>query len=369
MHILSVGTAHPPHFYDQDQLLAAFERNWNEQHHNPKRVAQFHQAVCVGGRYLALPMEEYPKLNTFGETNDQFIRVGLDVAEQAIHAALDQAALKPADVDCIFFASVTGIATPSLDARLINRVGFRNDIKRYPLFGLGCVAGAAGIARLNDYLVGHKQGVALLVCVELCSLTLQKDDLSVANLIGSGLFGDGAAAVVAVGNEHSRAGSDTTANNNTANNNSKETVFGPKVLETASSFYPNTERVMGWDITENGFKIVLSAEVPDVVRTYLRRDVDSFLATHKQSIEDITSWVCHPGGPKVLEAFEEVLGLDRSDLSITWDSLQRVGNMSSASVLFILADTIKQRRPNAGDKGLMLAMGPGFCSELILLEW
>jgi len=246
---------------------------------------------------------------------------------------------------------VTGIATPSLDARLCNRLGFRTDIKRVPMFGLGCVAGAAGLSRVNDYLLGHPDQVAVLLSVELCSLTMQRTDASIANLIATGLFGDGAAAVVALGN------------------NRMETAHGPSVRQTTSRFYPNTERVMGWDITDTGMQIVLAASVPAMVKKHIRNDVDAFLEHCGLRHLDILSWVCHPGGPKVLEAMQDALDIQRSDLSVTWDSLDTVGNLSSASVLFVLKDTMEHHRPPAESVGLMLAMGPGFCSELVLLDW
>jgi alkylresorcinol/alkylpyrone synthase len=191
--------------------------------------------------------------------------------------------------------------------------------------------------------------VAALLAVELCSLTLQRDDLSVANLIASGLFGDGAAAVLIGGGD--RAGR------------------GPRVLDTRSIFYPGTERVMGWDIVDSGFKVVLSPQVPQLVRERVRSDVDSFLASHGLARRDVRHWICHSGGPRVLEAFEEALELPRSALQRTWDSLQQVGNLSSASVLFVLNDLFDSREARAGELGLLIAMGPGFCSELVLLRW
>ncbi len=353
MQILSVGTAQPPHYYDQETLLAAFSRAWSARHHNPRRVEQLHRAVMVGGRHLALPMERYESLSGFGESNSAFIEVGTEVGAAAIEDALAQVGLKPADVDAIFFASVTGISAPSIDARLVNRLGFRSDIKRIPIFGLGCVAGAAGTARLYDYLRAWPDHVAILLSVELCSLTLQIKDLSIPNLIASGLFGDGAAAVLAAGSERAKT----------------LPALGPKVTATKSRFYPDTEGVMGWDITERGFGIVLTAEVPAMVERHVREDVDGFLSEHDLTRADIGSWVCHTGGPKVLTAFQEALEVDREALELTWISLQEVGNHSSASVLYVLRDTIAQRRPEAGTPGMMLAMGPGFCSELVLMEW
>ncbi len=348
--IAAVGRALPPHRYEQEALIAAFKAYWATQHHNPRRVDQLHRAVQVGGRNLALPLEAYPGLG-FGDANRAFARVAVDVGEAAILQALARAGMGPEDVDAIFFTTVTGIATPSIDARLVNRLGLRTDIKRTPLFGLGCVAGAAGLARAHDYLKGHREGVALLLSVELCSLTLQRADLSIPNLIASGLFGDGAAAVLLLGEDHPKAGA------------------GPRILDSRSRFYPDTEGVMGWELEDTGFRIVLSPAVPAMVRQHLRQDVDAFLAERGLSRADIGSWVCHSGGPAVLEAFQEALEIDRAALALTWTSLKEVGNLSSASVLFVLQDTLDQARPPAGSLGMLLAMGPGFCSELVLLQW
>lgn len=353
MKIAAVGTALPPHRYEQEELIAAFTAFWGASHHNTRRVEQLHRAVQVGGRNLALPMEEYAKLSGFGASNSAWIRVAQEVGEAAVRDALAQAGLEPTDVDAIFFTTVTGIAAPSIDARLVNRLGFRPDIKRVPMFGLGCVAGAAGIARLHDYLLAYPDQVAVLLSVELCSLTAQTADMSVANLIATGLFGDGAACVVGLGD---RRAAGTTGG-------------GPWVRASESRFYPDTERVMGWDIGDRGFQIVLSATVPDMVRAHMADDVAAFLGRLGIPRAEIRSWVCHPGGPKVLEAFQETLGLGTDDLALTWRSLREVGNLSSSSVLFVLRDTIAERRPAAGTRGLMLAMGPGFCAELVLIEW
>jgi len=352
MLIAAVRGALPDHYYDQNALIAGFLQHWREAHHNADRLVRLHQAVAVSGRHLALPMDKYPKL-TFGEANDSFLSVGTQIGAQAIREALDAVDLKPEDVDVIFTTTVTGIATPSLDARLINVLGFRPDIKRVPLFGLGCVAGAAGTARLADYLKGHPDQIGVLLSVELCSLTIQRGDFSVANLIASGLFGDGAAALVGVGTERAQAMG----------------LGGPKVIASQSRFYPNTERVMGWDIGDTGFQVVLDASVPDVVKTHIRPDADAFLAQQGLSLGDIQTWIAHPGGPKVLTAFEESLELPSGALKVTWDSLNEVGNLSSASVLFVLRDTLKNHEMNSEGYGLMMAMGPGFCSEFVLLKW
>jgi alkylresorcinol/alkylpyrone synthase len=349
MRIAAVGRALPPHYYDQDTLLDALRERWADRHFNPDRLERLHKNVLVGGRHLALPLEEYRGLTTWGKANDAWIRVAQEVGGAAVLDALARAGLQPGEIDAIFFVSVTGIATPSIEARLINRLGLSTRIKRVPIFGLGCVAGAAGIARAADYVRAFPDQVAVLLSVELCSLTLQSEDLSIPNLIASGLFGDGAAAAVVVGEERAEP--------------------GPRIVDTRSIFYPDSERVMGWDISESGFQIVLSADVPVVARDFLRGDVDTFLADHGLTRGDIARWICHPGGPKVLEAMQESLELPEGALDVTWESLRRVGNLSSTSVLLILRDTLEGSPPAPGSYGMLLAMGPGFCSELVLIRW
>jgi alkylresorcinol/alkylpyrone synthase len=345
--IAAVGRALPAHYYDQETLLAALKAHWAPKFHNPARLEQLHRNVLVGGRHLALPLERYPELRSFSEANDAWIGCAVELGEQAVRDALDRAGLRPQDVGQLFFVTVTGLATPSIDARLVNRLGLPSDVKRTPIFGLGCVAGAAGIARAADALRGFPDQVAVLLSVELCSLTLQRGDLSIPNLIASGLFGDGAAAVVIGGDARAEP--------------------GPRVVATRSVFYPGTEHLMGWEIGSEGFRVVLSGDVPRVARG-IRKDVVEFLAEQGLALEDVGVYVCHPGGPKVLEAFEEALELPPEALALTWRSLRELGNLSSASVLMVLRDTL-ERSPTPGTWGLLLAMGPGFCSELVLLRW
>jgi alkylresorcinol/alkylpyrone synthase len=361
--IAAVGRGLPPHYYDQDTLLAALRAQWAGRHYNLDRLDRLHRNVLVGGRHLALPIEEYARLDTFGKANDAWIRVAQQVGADAVREALAAAGLGAGDVDSLITVSVTGLATPSLDARLVNLLGLPPRIKRLPVFGLGCVAGAAGIARAADYVKAWPDQVAVLLSVELCSLTLQREDLSIPNLIASGLFGDGAAAVVVVGAERAAALADA------GRAGGGVVSVGPEIVATRSVFYPDTERVMGWDISEQGFRIVLSAEVPDMARDHLAGDVDRFLADHGLARADVASWVCHPGGPKVLAAIEEALALPADALALTWESLREVGNLSSTSVLLVLKETVERHRPPPGSFGLLLAMGPGFCSELVLLRW
>lgn len=348
MRIAGVASALPPHYYTQETIVNALSEHWSNRLENPQFLSRLHSRTGVDGRYFVLPLERYAALATWGEANHIWIDAALDLGEKAIRCALNRAGLEPGDVGALFFVSVTGISSPSVDAKLINRMKLPPHVKRIPIFGLGCVAGAAGIARASDYVRAYPGEVAVLLSVELCSLTLQRDDLSVANLISSGLFGDGAAAVVVAGSERPSS--------------------GPQILANRSVFYPDSEDVMGWDISEQGFKIVLSPAVPEVILTHLAKDVDAFLGDMGLTRADIGAYIMHTGGPKVLEATAQALGLNGA-LQPSWDCLRRVGNLSSASVLFVLEDAMMNRRPAPGTLCLLAAMGPGFCSELVLLKW
>lgn len=351
MHIAAVARALPPHRYPQAEITATLGRLLDDD--AAALAGRLHRSAQVGARHLALPLEEYPRLDGFGAANDAFIRVGTDLAAQALERALARAGLAPGDLDLIVTTTVTGVAAPSIDARLVNRLGLRADVKRLPLFGLGCVAGAAGVARVSDLLRGWPGQVAALVSVELCSLTLQRGDPSAANLVATGLFGDGAVAVIGLGVEHPRA----------------REARGPRVVASRSRFYPDTERVMGWDVTGDGFRVILSPGVPALARDHLGVDVRAFLAAQGLTPGDVAAWVCHPGGPKVLDAVQAALGVDDEALALSWRSLREVGNLSSGSVLLVLEDTQRERPPAPGEYGVLLAMGPGFCAEMVLLAW
>ncbi len=322
----------------------------------PHRYRRLHASAGVRTRHLALPIERYAELRDFRESNEAWLTAGLDLAERALTTALTQAGLAPADVDLLVCASITGVAAPSLDARLAGRIGLRPDVKRLPVFGLGCVAGAAGLARVHDYLRGHPGGTAVLLTVELCSLTLQKGDDSRANLVAGALFGDGAAALVA------RAAP-------TGTGTGPEGTAGPVVVATRSHLHPGTEHLLGWDVGGGGFRVVIDADVPALVRRELGDHVREFLAGHGLDRGDIGAWVCHPGGPKVLDAVTDALALPDDALTPSRRSLAAVGNLSSASVLHILQGFTEAHRPDPGTWGLVLAMGPGFCTELVLLRW
>jgi alkylresorcinol/alkylpyrone synthase len=339
MHISGVQTVLPDHRYEQAEITEAFSRLTDC---DEDLLRRFHAATGVTGRNLALPLEDYAKLDSFGRANDMYAEIALDLTEQALRGALDKAGVRPEKVDHLLFCSTTGLSTPSLDARLAQRAGLRPDVKRVPVFGLGCAAGAAGLARLYDYLRGWPGDVAALVCVELCSLTIQRDDTSIANLVASGLFGDGAAAAVATGR-----GS------------------GPEVVATRSRLYPGTEHLMGWEVGEHGFRLVLDVELTGFVEQVLAADIRAFLTDYGLTPDQVATWICHPGGPKVIETLADTLGLPPRALDVTWRSLREHGNLSSVSVLHVLQET----RGRPGTPAVLLALGPGFSAELLLLHW
>jgi alkylresorcinol/alkylpyrone synthase len=347
-HIAGTAVALTAHRYNQDDVASVLTKVGGPE------FARFAQTSGVDTRSLALPLSRYPELTGFTEANSAYVEVAAELGEQAVRSALQAAHVAPEEVDAIVMVSSTGVAVPTIDARLASRIGFRPDIKRIPLFGLGCVAGAAGLARVHDYLRGFPGHVAVLLSVELCSLTLQRDDTSIPALIGVCLFGDGAAAVVATG-------ADWVPVAPMANR-------GPTVLATRSRLFPGTVDVMGWNVSSSGFGLVMSRDVPRMADDYLGEEVNRFLADHGLTTGDISTWICHPGGPKVLDAIERAVGLPPEANVHSRESLRENGNFSSASVLDVLHRTLATPPP-AGSLGVMLAMGPGFSFELLLLSW
>ncbi|HET9082138.1 MAG TPA: 3-oxoacyl-[acyl-carrier-protein] synthase III C-terminal domain-containing protein [Trebonia sp.] len=350
--ILAVRSALPGNRSVQAEFTHAFATRGRMTQAERVLLDRLHSAAEVRTRHTALPITEYGGLEGVAAVNDRYIAEATMLGERALRRALDAAGLSAADLDLLIVTSVTGVAVPSLDARLIPRLGLRRDIRRLPIFGLGCVAGAAALGRLNDYLLGWPGQTAALLAVELCSLNWPTSGITRADMVAAGLFGDGAVALVARGGQ--AAGAEST---------------GPRLIASRSAVYPDSGDALGWQLGGGGFRIVLTTELPDVVEHGIAESVTEFLAEHDLTIDDIASWICHPGGPKVIDAVQRALKLPDSAVAASRRSLAEVGNMSSASVLHILEMIAETERPPPGSPGLMIGLGPGVSAELVLLRW
>jgi len=350
--IMAVRSALPAYRYPQAEFTRAMCGDSGIRPSRRALLERLHANSGVEYRHTVLPLPECGGLGGIGSANDRYIREAADLGERALRGALEAAGLAGADLDLLIVTSVTGVAVPSLDARLMPRLGLRPDIKRLPIFGLGCVAGAAALARLHDYLLAWPHHHAAVLAVELCSLNWRVTALTTADLVSSGLFGDGAAAVAATGGRGPgrRAGG------------------YPRVLASRSVVYPDSGDTLGWRLGSDGFRIVLTADLPGVIERGLGGSVTAFLAEHDLTVEDISAWICHPGGPKVIDAVQHSLKLPDSALELSRRSLAEVGNLSSVSVLHILEKTI-DAGPPPGSAGLMIGLGPGVSAELVLLRW
>ncbi len=345
--IVGVESVFPRNRYSQREIMDVIQAQW------PEHAAVFDRLVgtsSVEHRSFVQPLDRYPKLGGFGERNAIYLEAMMELLEKAIRGLQSKTGFDWKDVRGIISTTITGIAVPSLDARLMNRLPLGRDLVRIPLFGLGCMGGVASLNRANDFLEAYPDRLALVLASEACSLTFQLNDSSMANFVATSLFGDGAAAVLLAGEDHPLARG-----------------AGIQIQAGASSFYPDSERVMGWDMVDSGFKIVLSGSVPDIVKKYVGDDVATFL--HQQSLElaEIKNIVSHPGGPKVLQALSESLQQPNEAFKHSWDSLRDHGNLSSVSVLNVLQRSIEQKTLKPGPT-LALAMGPAFNSEVSLWE-
>ena len=301
----------------------------------------------IDQRHSVFPVDYIIEPRPLGQINTEYREKAVELGLQVTAQALAQAGMAPSDIDFLITVSCTGVMIPSLDAHIATEMGFRSDVRRLPITELGCAAGAAGLARAWEYLTAFPDRTALLVAVELPTLTFQRKDFSQANLISVVLFGDGAAGVVITGREAS----------------------GPRIIASESFMFPNSLDAMGFDLRDSGFHIVLSKDVPQLIAERVKGLVDDFLARHGMTRPDVSVFLLHPGGQKLLSFMEAELELDRSDTEISWDVLRRFGNLSSASVLFILQETLARREMPSGSYGLLMAFGPGFTAEMILLQW
>jgi alkylresorcinol/alkylpyrone synthase len=366
--IVAVRSVFPAHRYPQADLTRTVATLADMSPRQRTLLERLHANAGISTRHTVLPLAEYGTLGeredaAGGTINDRYIDEATALGERALRAALAQAGLTAADLDLLIVTSVTGVAVPSLDARLIPRLGLRADVKRLPVFGLGCVAGAAGLARMHDYLRGWPGQAAALLAVELCSLSWPRPSaprasITTADLVASALFGDGATALVATGTR-SRWRRAAAA----------RAPRLPRVIATRSEVYPDSGDALGWRLGPGGFRIVLTAELAEVVERRLSGSVTGFLAWHGLIADDIRTWICHPGGPKVLDAAARALKLPDDALATSRQSLAEAGNLSSASVLHILELTAAAQAPAPGSFGLLIGLGPGISAELVLLRW
>jgi len=368
--IVAVRSAFPAYRYPQADITRAVASLAALEPAGTKRalLERLHANAGIETRHTAFPLADYGALGA--DANDRYIEEATALAERALRAALAESGLAPDDLDLLIVTSVTGVAVPSIDALLMPRLGLRADLKRLPVFGLGCVAGAAGLARLHDYLLGWPGHAAALLAVELCSLSLPsatapRATVTTADLVASALFGDGAVALVATGTRPRRRPQPRTSRLARPSQPGRL----PRILATRSEVYPNSEDALGWRLGADGFRIVLTAELAEVVERRLSGSVTGFLAEHGLTIDDIATWICHPGGPKVLDAAQRALKLPAAALASSRRSLAQAGNMSSASVLHILELTVADDAPAAGSFGMMIGLGPGVSAELVLLRW
>jgi alkylresorcinol/alkylpyrone synthase len=304
----------------------------------------------VERRYSVEPIDRLGVARPIGDIQDRYREHALGLGRKVAREALARADVAAADIDLIVTTSCTGIMIPSLDAYLVDDLGLRPDVRRLPITEMGCAGGAAALARARDFLVGFPVARALVIAVELPSLSMQRADLSPANLVSTALFGDGAAAAVLVGGDVEAKG-------------------GISLLETLSHIWPRSAYALGFDLKDDGFHTVLSKDVPELLRSKIVELVTRLAAPRGLAREALSSFVLHPGGRKILAFIEEELGLSRADTQPSWDVLRDYGNQSSASVLFVLNEWVARRRPPSGTHGVLAAFGPGLTSEMLLLGW
>jgi alkylresorcinol/alkylpyrone synthase len=349
--VAATSTALPANVVEMAQIKAYLDIVFPMSEARRSTMLEVIENTKIDKRYTIFPADYTVTPRSLEQTSKEYIEHSVLLGRRAAADCLEQAGLKATEIDLLITVSCTGIMIPSLDAHLINDLGFRSDVRRLPITELGCAAGAAALGRAWDFLRGVETGNVLIVAVELPSLTFQRRDFSPANLVSSTLFGDGAAATIVTRGAAPAAGN------------------GPRILGSQSHLFPNTIDAMGFDLKDGGLHIVLSKDVPQLIRDVIRELVDKFLAKFGMKQSDLSAFVLHPGGQKLLHFIEEELGLDRSMTQFSWDTLRDYGNLSSASVLFVLQEWLTKGKVAPGERGLLAAFGPGFSAEMLMLEW
>lgn len=345
--IAATATALPPHTITRDDVKYYMGRVFDIPERKLEAMMSIVDNARVHKRYAIFPIEYTVEPRALYRTNQEYMEHTIKLGREAAEKCLERAGLRADEVDLIITVSCTGFMIPSLDAHLINLMGFRANVRRMPFTELGCAAGAMALGRAADYVKAHPGGNVLIVAVELPSLTFQRKDISQANLISSILFGDGAAAVLVTGKPQK----------------------GPRILVSETYTFPDSLGAMGFDLRDSGFHILLAKDVPEMIGARIKALVDAFLERHGKKQEDIKGWILHPGGARLLGNVEAALGLTNQDTQPSWDILANVGNLSSATILFILQEWLEKRPLQPGDYAMAAAFGPGFSAEFLLLQW
>ena len=345
--IAATATAVPPFSITRDDMKYYMGRVFDIPERRLEAMMSIVDNAQVHHRHAIFPIDYTIEPRPLAQTNNEYIDHAVKLGREAAEKCLERAGLLPTDIDLIITVSCTGFMIPSLDAHLINLMGFRSNVRRMPFTELGCAAGAMALSRSADYLRANPGGNVLIIAVELPSLTFQRKDISQANLISSILFGDGAAAVVVTGQEKP----------------------GPRILATETYTFPDSLGAMGFDLRDSGFHILLAKDVPEMIGAKIESLVHDFLARCGRVQSDIEGWILHPGGARLLGNVEKELGLCKCDTQPSWDILKNVGNLSSATILFILQEWLEKRPLKTGEYALAGAFGPGFSAEFLLLQW
>ncbi len=381
--ILASATAVPEHLITREDVKYYLGRVFDIPERRLEAMMSIVDNAQVSQRHSIFPIAYTVEPRAFEKTNQEYIEHAIKLGREAAEKCLERAHLRADEIDLIITVSCTGFMIPSLDAHLINLMGFRSDVRRMPFTELGCAAGAMGLARAADYLKAYPGGNALIIAVELPTLTFQRKDISQANLISSVLFGDGAAAVIVSNSPKAVSAplvSSSSANGTGAhaNGNGNGSLAAhapsagsrkPQILVSETYTFPDSLGAMGFDLRDSGFHILLDKTVPDMIGAKIKALIDDFLGRHGLTQQDIKGWILHPGGARLLGNVEIALGLDKRDTQPSWDTLANVGNLSSATILFILQEWLDKRPLNPGDIALAAAFGPGFSAEFLLLQW
>jgi alkylresorcinol/alkylpyrone synthase len=354
-YLLSASHIKLPYLLSQEKIMEFSREIFGSSFKSIDRLLKAFTNGQVENRYFSNDLDWFKKDHSFADRNDLYIKQAVKFGKEAIEKCLTNSEFLKEELHAFFFISSTGVATPTIDARIMNELPFNPHAKRIPIWGLGCAGGASGLSRAFEYCRAYPTAKVIVLSVELCSLTFQRNDISKSNLIGTSLFSDGVSCVLVCGDEvpdeqYSRKGRHL------------------KFLDSQSTLMPNSLDVMGWDVKDQGLYVIFSKDIPTIIKDWLKPNVQEFLAGNGMDLGDVKDFIAHPGGKKVIDAYHESLGFGEGMTAVSMRILREFGNMSSATILYVL-ERFMQRGGNKGEVGLAAALGPGFSSELVLMRW